>query len=430
MKNKNNVNYGMNLKYLSSILYLILMISIYLMIFVNSTILYNKSIMFMILFSVLMLFLFKKVHFYRFDSIKFSWLFVGIFSVFNVLYSKDFYSSLYWVIFLLIIILLIEVDLELSFFEALFSKVELITFFFALTIILNVFVKNLMTNYLILLVKKGSYNYLNIEVSQGIYSGILAEKGSAAVAMVIGLGMTFSKILVHKKIHFKQILLVCIYFIAIFFTGKRSLTFIPIMSFIVCFLVCKEKGKYKKIISLSLVFTIFLYIALKFIPQTRIIIERILLLIDDGGINTNGRSTVLWPICFRMYNLNKLFGVGLNTFNGYFSDYGIWGSWNAHAHNTYIQLLGETGIIGTGIYCTSFIISLIKTISLIREKNSLIEEKDKILIVYSLYIQLFWLIYGISGNPLYYHGQLLLYAMCITMVKTFNRFYKRKKLIK
>lgn len=421
MNDENNI---INLRYLSGVTYLGLIISIYFMIFTNSTILYHTSAMYLIAILIFLLLLMKNVHIYRLNFLKVNWLLVSSFSILNIFYSKNPLLSMECVIFLLISISILEIDFEIIFFEVLFSKIVPITILLAITIFLNAFIKDLMTNYLSFLVVPSSLDLLYIEVSQGIYSGILAEKANAAVAMVLGIGAVFAKFLTNEKFKVKHVLLLGAYLIAIFLTGKRSLTLIPIAACMFIFFVHRGKAKYRKLIILILVSIILCYIAITFIPQTQIIIERLLLVTDSGTIDTSGRDTALWPAAMEMYETNKLFGYGLNTFNNYFTTYGTWGVWNAYAHNTYIGLLAETGIVGTILFCMAFSISLIKAIYLFTNKQKILEKKHKELLIFALFIELFWLAYGMTGNPFYNPGQFLIYVLCISMVSSIEKLYR------
>ena len=197
---------------------------------------------------------------------------------------------------------------------------------------------------------------------------------------------------------------------------------------VIILFIYNHKYKYKKILTLIIGSIILFFISTTFFPQTKIIVQRLAMTSTTGEINTNGRDTVLWPVAIDMYNKNKLFGYGLNTFNDYFTKVGIWNKkWSANAHNTYIQLLGEVGIVGTIIFCTAFLIPLIHTISLIRRKKNILDERSKILLVFSLFIQFFWLLYGVSGNPLYNIGQLLIYTLAISITKEIKRITNLKK---
>jgi O-antigen ligase len=74
------------------------------------------------------------------------------------------------------------------------------------------------------------------------------------------------------------------------------------------------------------------------------------------------------------------------------------------AHNVYLQLLAEVGILGFLIFIFIFLYSLIKTISLFRNiGNNEIHLTDDYhyYLSFSLAMQVYFLVYCLSGNPLY-----------------------------
>ena len=123
-----------------------------------------------------------------------------------------------------------------------------------------------------------------------------------------------------------------------------------------------------------------------------------------------------------MFKDSPLIGQGLGTFNEYnydlgYRDYG--GTmWTYEAHNIYYQILGELGIIGLLLIICTFIYAIILTIKLLRENNIRNNKKYRFLLYISLYIQLLFLVYGLTGNTFYYWHQLYLYMIAISIINS------------
>jgi hypothetical protein len=90
-------------------------------------------------------------------------------------------------------------------------------------------------------------------------------------------------------------------------------------------------------------------------------------------------------------------GNGINTIDLLFGDC---------THNIYIQLLAELGILGYWVVVFWFIGNLIDSI-----KNYL--SNKNVYNILSLFFQLLFLLYGLTGNPFYSSSFLWLYLLGI-----------------
>lgn len=149
--------------------------------------------------------------------------------------------------------------------------------------------------------------------------------------------------------------------------------------------------------------------------------------------------TKLSAYAFDMFKNNKVFGEGLNTYNYYIKNRGYrvktkWnptGVWNYNAHNIYYQVLGESGLIGIALFIEFIVYNMYHTIKLILKMGKKNNE-DKRFLLFSLYIQLLIVTYGITGNPLYSPYQFIFYIIAINILNKLrrNEFESRKNLVK
>ena len=123
-----------------------------------------------------------------------------------------------------------------------------------------------------------------------------------------------------------------------------------------------------------------------------------------------------------MFLQNPLIGLGYGSYTTFCASNGF--EWNYMAHNIYVQLLGEVGIIGFIIFITFFVNDIIKTIKSIKKECN---EQNLQLLYFSLFMQIVFLLYGLTGNPLYFPQQMMVYIICISILSNIRNKRSRKK---
>ena len=125
--------------------------------------------------------------------------------------------------------------------------------------------------------------------------------------------------------------------------------------------------------------------------------------------DTYSGRTDLYQLAFSLYKGHALTGIGWGQYRA--NTLGIFGLEDATyaVHNVYIQLLCETGIIGLSAFLiaagTTIIYGIKKYRKFVRGE---VQKKKKNIIELGIFLQLFFLAYCMSGNPLYD------YNFCIT----------------
>lgn len=202
--------------------------------------------------------------------------------------------------------------------------------------------------------------------------------------------------------------------LALLTSGKRMFSLLAVIAYILVFLISNDKHKIIKFIKLSILMLLGLIVAYYMIPAVRLVFERLILF--SGDKTYNGRI-YLWQVGFKIYKNNPIYGIGMGCFSNYFNNfYHRFGNMDAmDAHNIYIQMLAETGIVGMLLVGLFLITNLIKTISLL--KNTIIKNSKtkKYVLCYSLWLQVWFILYGLTGNPLYSASQAFFYFSAIAM---------------
>lgn len=97
---------------------------------------------------------------------------------------------------------------------------------------------------------------------------------------------------------------------------------------------------------------------------------------------------------------NPILGIGWGNFRALTYGKLKWAE-QAHVHNTYLQLLAETGIIGFCIYMCWFIYMFKMVIKEFTYMKKHRKDDSLFLMIFSLGYQTFFYMYCMTGNPLY-----------------------------
>lgn len=251
----------------------------------------------------------------------------------------------------------------------------------------------------------------NIEWQLGFetfFPGFTSQVGYTSFYLSIVFGAVFC----FRNIIFKKLtvpLFICLLF-ALILTGKRGpFLFLFLTLIIVYFLENPENNRFVKV-AYILFIALFLYILLFFLLQYADIesLSRIYSafydLIKTGTIEDLGRQQ-LREHAWNVFEENPLVGIG-------------WGNFiksgttrNTYVHNIYLQLLCECGILGFVYFVFFFVEQLIITI---KKYNHLpIDGLERSWLLFSFFIQLYFLLYGFTGNPLYDIEETILYFFSI-----------------
>lgn len=123
---------------------------------------------------------------------------------------------------------------------------------------------------------------------------------------------------------------------------------------------------------------------------------------------SNGRF-VRFAYGWELFKQNPIFGIGWAQYRYNYIKY-------SDVHNIYIQLLCETGIVGTVIFVLAFLCSLVKGIKKLLTCVRLnITDERRELLFYALFVQLLFLMYGLVGNGLYDYYIFYFYAFAVAV---------------
>lgn len=357
------------------------------------------------------------------NILQLQWLFILIFLVFNLIYTID-RSKLFTVILQYVVFtFLIIINFKESFYE-IFQKIFLfICTILGIIVIITVFNNTFVTDNFSFLYSDFSIKAMTGRTESNAYPGLLGEVAYSAFAMNIGIALIISKYFAGKKLSIFNWIQLLIFIIGVMLSFKRSLLLIPVFATIFLFLVSSTNKKLKKGLTFLVIAIGIVIAVINIFPETLDTIGR-LGNEDSKNSGLNGREE-LWGYAFDMFKESPILGLGFSSYTKYCYMQGF--QWDYLTHNIYIELLGETGIIGFVLFIGLFILLFMKTLKVLK----MLKNKDDISLVnFSLFIQIVFLIYGLSGNPLYFPQQIIVYVIAISIiVNMLNKTTQKKEQI-
>lgn len=210
--------------------------------------------------------------------------------------------------------------------------------------------------------------------------------------------------------------------IALFLTAKRGPLVFGMLACCVSYIYknrSRKLSRITKIIIIAILAFGALYFLSPMIPELQKLFSRF----TDVDVSnfeevSTGRS-VYWALCFAKFLEHPFLGIGWYGFRNLYQttiynlSAGVQGMY-LDAHNVYMQLLCETGIIGLVAYLIVVIYFLVETIRLLRQ-----DETDAVryrTLLFSFAFQIFYLVYSFTGNCLYDYTYYIYVLACCAML--------------
>lgn len=247
-------------------------------------------------------------------------------------------------------------------------------------------------------------------MEQEAYAGISGQTSYAAFFVSIYIGIIVCNIL-NGKFNLWNILKLLLGIFALLLTVKRSFIIANLIA-VIFVLYVQNKGNAKFFRNI-LIFTVAGSLAYSIFSNYSFItnlMTKSTLLLETGDI-TNGRA-YLWSETYKLWLEKPIFGHGINVLGEY---YGL------STHNSYLQILAEAGVFGLVSMLFAVIFSLVKSCKIYKDiaKDTLLTDKEKAIFLSSIYVQIVFIIYCFSGNPMYGITFLLLSLLFISCIKSF-----------
>lgn len=239
-------------------------------------------------------------------------------------------------------------------------------------------------------------------------SGFTAHYSTNSIYLSFGLVCWACGLIGEKsKPRAKDIALGMVFLLALFLTTKRGPLVASIVAVSICYLFV-NRDKFTGTALKALIIVIFAILAVSvlatFVPGVEATLQRFVELSEDE--TGNGRSE-LYDCAWSMFYSNPLFGSGWGSYSKYVATTALGAMYNnlgftsMSAHNVYLQLLAETGIVGLALFLMPAVVTLIAAMrrSAAHRGGGLYGESFCLWACVG--VQIFFLVYCFSGNPLY-----------------------------
>lgn len=304
-------------------------------------------------------------------------------------------------------------------FRRAFKVITFFGLFYAVSVWIQLLLPPVYTIWLKLLPVETAASIQRYSTINGLLTGFSSNPGFTAGHVVTGILAAYSQSQAlntqGRKLTIKTKLSIIVLVSSILLIGKRGHLLALLFALILSYLIYNRGKKRMIAINILLIGTVVLIPTLLFLSDWLSVVPAFGRISDtivgvlNGDDVTSGRSKLFAHALLQFQN-HPVFGIG-------------WGNYRSSVigtvtlmteldtHNIYLQLLCETGIVGlvcVAIPMIVFLIQGIKNIGIIKSKwpeNLFI----KCVGLYSLSYQLFFLVYGISGNPLYDYNYAIMY---------------------
>ena len=230
------------------------------------------------------------------------------------------------------------------------------------------------------------------------------------IYMAISLCASFALFFIksHKSMLWKVLLWSVVLF-ALVLTGKRGVLIFSVFAMIITYIICKEGAFANKLVAILFILSsisLVIYALSFYVEGVAASIERItaMFLTENTNSDISSGRFKLYTIAWNFFKESPLFGIGWREFSKEVVNFYNQDSFLRDAHNVFLQLLCETGVMGFLVFISLFISSITRTIQLVLKstKNLIyLSDKTKMVLTFSLCYQVFFLAYCITGNPLY-----------------------------
>lgn len=258
---------------------------------------------------------------------------------------------------------------------------------------------------------------------QGYMSGLTNHYSTNAIFLCTGFLFSISLCLSKAKEKRKPILLIAAaFFVGILLTGKRGPLIFAIAAVYGLYYFSNLKGHNRivKTIGVILISLCALVVLISMFPALSGALVRFQETSSQGDI-LMGRYS-LWTMAWKQFLEHPIFGIGWGRF---YTDVSFRYDYTNyyHVHNTYIQLLCETGLIGSLFYFSWMFLILKKTIHIYQKIEKW--QMEKALMGFSLSFQLFFLLYSLTGNTFYEEEVAVPYFIACGLSMYFERRWRR-----
>ncbi|MCR5601014.1 MAG: O-antigen ligase family protein [Ruminococcus sp.] len=366
------------------------------------------------LFAVLLCTYFFKLH----DRLSLPWPVVPIAAymiwtsaVHDLSRSKD------YLILFLTCTLILTIRLSMRSMEKLFKCISVAGTIFSLSIIWQRITPGIYYKFYRLIATSMSLERAKAYVaSERAFTGFVGESAWACLCVATAISCTFVSLFFYKSSKRNlslKIFMLGIMYVSIILTNRRAfiLSVPAVLGAIWIYFMLRDKENKKKLIALAIIMLGLVMMYFVFLP----IIMKIL---TQGGKGIQlSKREIYWDLAFKIFRKDPLFGQGPRSFDFYYIAMTQRDLQFAGAHNCYIQMLAEFGIVGTVMYVFFIVFMGVKSLRI--AVTCLRENKTEIgfFAFTALVMQAFYVMMALSESAFFLPQALIMYFMFINVIQ-------------
>ena len=253
-------------------------------------------------------------------------------------------------------------------------------------------------------------------------SGLADHKSTNAIFLTAGFFASFAYAMRRDKSN-KFFVVPLLFLFAIVLTTKRAHLAFVVAIALLCYVICGSRrgmSRLTKGIIVGVILIVALLLLSEVIPQLSSVFNRFSKLADD---DTFGNRSYMYDINTALFLKNPVFGAGYGAFQDQFfttvkgARYAAAGTTSFKGHNVFLQVLAEQGIVGAVLLFGSLFYLLYINLKHLRKASALLMQsrigsetpkriRKKLtdcsyVLTFITSEILFFLLYCITGNPLY-----------------------------
>lgn len=300
--------------------------------------------------------------------------------------------------------------------------VRIFAVFHLVTGVLLLLMRDFQVNYVVPLVTttEQSKKVLLLQIGNRYMTGLTYHYSTMGMYMAAGV-ISCSKPLLAKgeKVKLLDLVLFAAMVVGVILTAKRAHVLFSAMALVFIYWLINRPftvRQYRQAFMLLLIFTIATVILYFTVPQFQTLIGRFLASSDDINDMSSGRVGYYWLSAILLFTEKPLLGYGWRSFR--VINTSRFGMTSANdAHNIYIQLAAETGVVGLAVFLTIFVGSFILAYKAYKMQNKMkrLSTDQQTALALAMAYQVFFLLYGFTGNPLYDAQCYVPYFLCCTI---------------
>jgi O-antigen ligase len=199
-------------------------------------------------------------------------------------------------------------------------------------------------------------------------------------------------------------------FAGLLLTGKRGPLIFVAFALVIVYLIGNREKITKKTLQLFVIgiaLAVIVVIAIGFVPELARTFER---MENAGEDNSSQERYAMWELAFRLFKKSPVFGIGTYGFRSQFT-INLASEFHAgdanfqalNAHNVYLQVLCENGIIGLVIFLVAVGCMLYQSFKLllIMKNSEWVSSSVYAAAMFSFGTQIYFLVYCMTGNCIY-----------------------------